>query len=394
VTADIIPVPLPAPDEELRARPSPEEVAHTAAGIVGAVTPPGGLTAVQRAVLNAHVEAMTGVAIDMTTVVPIGPEDFAQGLRLRNEAFRVRMVQVMLLAEMLLVPIPLEVSARVETYAAWIGVADEMIQVVRRISNGSLGLALIDFERSGYFEHLLAEPPAHLHTRRALDDAWERACDDDELYARWAALELCPEGSLGLGVWRFYRARGFTFPGRPESAPPNLAQHDWVHVLADYGSTVESEIEVFGLISRANDDPQAFSLLAMVLGLFETGYLYGAAKGFFEYDRSHLSRDADRMAVRLADAMYRGAILATHLNEHGRPDATDLLATDWFAHADRPIEDVRAEYGLPPRSPAAIAAGSTTAWEPGGISPFQYEHGRAVATAEGRDYDSFGAKPA
>ena len=148
-------------------------------------------------------------------------------------------------------------------------------------------------------------------------------------------------------MWRFYRARGFTFPGRPESAPPNLAQHDWVHVLADYGSTVESEIEVFGLISRANDDPGAFSLLAMVLGLFETGYLYGAAKGFFEYDRGHLSRDVDRMAVRLADATYRGAMLATHLNETGRGSkATDLLATDWFAHADRQLDEVRADYGL------------------------------------------------
>ena len=152
--------------------------------------------------------------------------------------------------------------------------------------------------------------------------------------------------------------RGFTFPGRPQSAPPNLAQHDWVHVLADYGSTVESEIEVFGLIARANDDPSAFALLAMVLGLFETGYLYGAAKGFFEYDRGHLSRDVDRMAVRLADATYRGAMLATHLNETGRGSkATDLLATDWFAHADRPIEEVRADYGLLPRSAAAIDGG-------------------------------------
>jgi len=196
-------------------------------------------------------------------------------------------------------------------------------------------------------------------------------------------------------VWRFYRARGFTFPGRPESAPPNLAQHDWVHVLADYGSTVESEIEVFGLISRANDDPSAFALLAMVLGLFETGYLYGAAKGFFEYDRGHLSRDVDRMAVRLADATYRGAMLATHLNEAGRGSkATDLLATDWFAHADRQLDDVRAEYGLLPRSDAAIAAGSRTAWEPGGISPFQYAHGRDVAHAEEHEYDSYGAEPA
>jgi hypothetical protein len=328
-------------------------------------------------------------------VAPLGPEQFAEALRHRNQAFRERMVQIMLLGEMLLVPIPREVSERVETYAAWLGVGDDMIQVVRRIANGSLGLALIDFERSGYFEQMLAEPPEHLHTSRALDEAWEAACSDDELHARWAALEHCPEGSLGLGVWRFYRARGFTFPGRPESAPPNLAQHDWVHVLADYGSTVESEIEVFGLISRANDDPGAFSLLAMVLGLFETGYLYGAAKGFFEYDRGHLSRDVDRMAVRLADATYRGAMLATHLNDAGRGSkATDLLATDWFAHADRPVDAVRAEYGLLPRSEAAIAAGSTTPWEHGGISPFQYAHGRDVAHAEEHEYDSFGAEPA
>ncbi len=306
MTSEITPVPFPSSEEEWTNRPDADEVRITVAAITAAVTPPDGLTEVQRAVLNAHVASMTEHPVDVTTVPPLGPEEFAEALRYRNQAFRERMVQIMLLGEMLLVPIPPEVSQRVETYAAWLGVGDDMIRVVRRIANGSLGLALIDFERSGYFEQMLAEPPEHLHTSRALDEAWEAACSDDELHARWAALEHCPEGSLGLGVWRFYRARGFTFPGRPESAPPNLAQHDWVHVLADYGSTVESEIEVFGLISRANDDPSAFSLLAMVLGLFETGYLYGAAKGFFEYDRGHLSRDVDRMAVRLADATYRG----------------------------------------------------------------------------------------
>ncbi len=164
-------------------------------------------------------------------------------------------------------------------------------------------------------------------------------------------------------------------------------------MLADYGSTVESEIEVFGLISRANDDPQGFSLLAMVLGLFETGYLYGAAKGFFAYDRGHLSGDVDRMSIRLADAMYRGAMLAWHLNDTGRGDATDLLGTDWFAHADRPLDEVRADFGIPPRSAKAIAAGSKTPWEPGGISPFQARHGREVADADGRPYDAYGAEP-
>jgi hypothetical protein len=304
------------------------------------------------------------------------------------------MVQGMLLAEMLLVPIPAEVTAHVEEYAAHLGVDDEMMRVVRRIANGSLGLALIDFERSGYFETLLADAPAHLHLSETLDDAWERCCADDELYERWAALERCAPGTLGRRVWEFYRARGFTFPGRLGSAPPTLAQHDWIHVLADYGSTVESEIEVFGLISRCNDDPEAFALLAMVLGLFETGYLYGAARGFFAYDRGHLSRDVDHMAVRLADAMARGARLAWHLDDTGRSDRTDLMAVDWFAYADVPVDELRADLGLPPRSERAIASGSKTPWEPGGISPFQYEHGRAAAEAEGTGYDPYGAAPA
>ena len=386
-------VPAPAAGEELRTPPDPEEVGRIAAGVATAVAPADGLTVVQRAVLNALIESMTGADVDVSEVAPLGPEEFGEAMRMRSLVFRTRMVQLMLLGEMLLVPLPSEVTARVESYAHTLGVADDMLRVAHRVASGSLGLALIDFQRSGYFAQML-EDGEHLHTAAALDDAWQEAVDDPALAARWATLEHCPDGSLGQGVWRFYRARGFTFPGRPGSAPPRLAQHDWVHVLADYGSTVESEIEVFGLISRANDDPRGFSLLAMVLGLFETGYLYDAAHGFFGYDRGHLSRDADRMAARLADAMYRGAMVGWHLDDLGREAETDLMATDWFAHADRPLDEVRADLGLLPRSARAVAAGSTTPWERGGISPFQFEQGRAAAAADGRVYESFGAAPA
>jgi hypothetical protein len=390
----IEPVPLPSAADVNLVPPTADEVQVIARGMASAAAPTEGLTTVQRAVLEALTESMTGVAVDLTDFEPIGPKQYAEALARRDAAFRTRMFQAMLLAEMLLVPIPPSVSARVEEYGAHLGVGDDMLQVVRRIANGSLGLALIDFERSGYFDQLVQRAPDTLHLPEALDDAWQLSCADDVLYSRWAALERCAAGTLGRGVWEFYRARGFTFPGHAGSAPPTLAQHDWIHVLADYGSTVESEIEVFGLISRCNDDPQAFSLLAMVLGLFETGYLYGAARGFFEYDRGHLSNDADRMAVRLGDAMARGARLAWHLNDTGRGDRTDLLATDWFAYSDVPVDDVRADLGLPPRSERAIAAGSTTPWEAGGISPYQATQGRAAAEAEGRAYDAYGASPA
>lgn len=158
-----------------------------------------------------------------------------------------------------------------------------------------------------------------------------------------------------------------------------------MHVLADYGSTVESEIEVFAFIARANDDPRAFSLLAMVVSLFETGYLARGA-GLFEYDRGHLK--SAEMAVRLADAMRRGALCAA-ANE-----GIDLLGVDWFEHADRSIDEVRAALGVVEKSERAVGSGSVGPWEPGGISPYQFEAGRRAAAASGMDYDSFGALPA
>ena len=384
-------VPLPDARTVNLVPPDLEEIHLMVRGVATAGAAPGGLTEVQRHVVNATVEAMSGHVVDVGGMDPLGPRDFAEAMARRNLQFRGRMVQLMLLIEMLLTPLPPEVTARVQEYAEALGVHEDMLRVTHQIARGSLGLALVDFQRSGYFEQMLEQPPDHLHVQHALSDAWEGCADDPELAGRWAALADCPVGSLGHGVWRFYRARGFSFPGSPGSAPPTLAQHDWMHVLADFGSTVECEIEVFGFISRANDDPSGFSLLAMVIGLFETGYLFNAAKGFFEYDLGHFSRDAEHMAIRLADAMARGANAAWDLNLHGRPSDVDFLGVDWFEYADWPVSQVRRYFGVPPKSQKAIDCGSVTAWEPGGISPFQYARGWDLAEAEGAVYDSFGA---
>src|SRR6266496_5029399 len=159
-------------------------------------------------------------------------------------------------------------------------------------------------------------------------------------------------GTLGRGVADFYRDRGFAFPGLPGSAPPLLAQHDWAHVLAGYGTALENEIEVFGLMARANDDPRAFSLLAMVVSLFETGYLATGA-GLFEADAGHLHESG--MAYRMADAMRRGALTT---------GSHDFLDIDWFTIADRPVPVVRDEIGLVPKDASALAAGSAGPWQP------------------------------
>ncbi len=379
-----MPVPLPAPDVAKLTPPDAAEVRLIAGAVAAAVAPGGQLTSLQRLLIEAMVESMTGFVVPANHVPRISAEEFARALADRDEPFRHRMVHFMLLGALVLVPLPEEVVQRVENYARELCIDDSMLRVANRYAHGSLGLALIDFQRSGYMETWDATHAEALHTSSALNDAWDECVTDDALAQQWESLRALPEGTLGREVVKFYDARGFVFPGRPNSAPVLLAQHDWVHVVAGYGSTVESELEVFGLIARANDDPRGFSLLAMVISLFETGYLASGA-GLFRYDRGHLSHEG--MAVRLADAMRRGALVGAHA---GGPD---LLNIDWFLHAARPVEDVRTELGIVPKAEHAIEVGSVTPWERGGISPFQYECGRQAAETAGRVYDAYGASP-
>jgi hypothetical protein len=365
--------------------PTEEEVLRTSGAFATALGGPSRLTAVQAVSIAAITHSMTGYGFDLAALPATTPDELAQTLAERAEPWRTRILHVMLIGALLLEEIPRDIQSNIEAYAAALGVHDDMLEVTRQLSVGSLGAALEDFQRSGYEGEWTQT--ASLQTQQHLDSAWDLVEDDPALAARWADLENCAAGSLGLAVFEFYDARGFAFPGAPGSAPPLLAQHDWVHVLADYGSTVESEIEVFSFLATANEDPRAFSLQAMVLSLFETGNLATGA-GLFEADTGHLSDLGDAMAFRMGDAMRRGFLCGT------RSGGDDLLGIDWFSHADQSLEDVRRQFHIVPKRQDAWEAGSVTAWEQGGISPFQFANGKAVAEAAGRRHRTYGASPA
>ena len=358
--------------------PDAEEARLLARGVMSASAPPGGPTDLQRALTAAPVEAMTGFSLDAAPE-PITPREFAERLAARDEAFRTRMVQQMLLGALVLRPFPPAVAAQVQAFAAELGVDDGMLHIAQEFAAGTLGLAALDFDRNGYTSEWAEGTHEALHTTAPLADAWEQSVHDADLAARWCALETLPEGTLGRRVADFYRARGFVYPGHPGSAPPLLAQHDWVHVLANYGTRVESELEVFAFIARANDDPRAFSLLAMVVSLFETGYLRSGA-GLFESSPGQLSRDG--VATRVADAMRRGARVE---------GSVDFLAVDWFELAPLTLAEARAQFGIVSKAERAEQAGSVGPWEPGGISEFQWGAGQQLARVQDRPYEPFGA---
>ena len=248
---------------------------------------------------------MNGHPVTVTSSPVMTAAELASALARRDLGFRSRVVQVMLSARVVRHPLPDDVAENVATFAGELGCRRDGRRP-REFAAGSLGPRGTRLQANGYEGTWNeADSATALHSTQVLHDAWAFSADDPELSPRGGRPSRhCPRRPRSQGVGDVPGPR-VHLPGTRGSAPPLLAQHDWVHVLADYGTTVESEVEVFGLIARANDDMHACSLLAMVISLFETGYLATGA-GLFEASPGHFS-SSPQMAVRLSDAMRRGA---------------------------------------------------------------------------------------
>jgi hypothetical protein len=334
-------------------------VTLVARGIATAVAPEGGLTDVQADLLEAIASALTGVDVDYRGLEPLAPEQLAAVLRGRELGYRQRIVHHMVLGELVLRPLPTIVAHRVAKYADALDVRDDFVRVARRYAQGAYGLAWMDLQRNGFVEHVRdagAMAPAPGTTPFARDDP------DPELAARWLAFADLPRDTLGYAVWDMYDGRGFGFPGTPGGAPRYLAQHDFVHVLADYGTNLKGEIEVFGFIGRADPDPKGFAWLATLIGLFETGYI--KETGFFSRNVRERNVRAPGMHTRIADAIRRGREVCERNN-------LDLFEVDYYELAGRPVEEVRDTLAVPGKSAPAIDAGSPGLFDLEGMSEIQ-----------------------
>jgi hypothetical protein len=350
-----------------------EEVTLVARGIATAVAPESGITDVQADLLAAIAQALTGVSVDYRCLDPLGPVEFAEVLGPRDREYRQRIVHHMVLGEMVLRPIPTVVAHRVAQYADALGIQDDFVRVARRYAQGAYGLAWKDLQRSGFVEHVRdagdpGDGPAAgaRGARPGRPDAFAPAEVDPQLAEIWLGFADLPAGSLGRSVREMYDGRGFELPGTPGGASRYLAQHDFVHVIADYGTNLRGELEVFAFIGRANPDPKGFAWLATLTGLFETGYI--PTTGFFDRDLSQRVVQSPGMQHRLADAIRRGKVVCTSYGI----DLFDF-SVDYYAMAPRPVDEARERLGIPPKGEAAIHAGSAGLFELAGMSDIQQQ---------------------
>ncbi len=217
---------------------------------VAASAPPQGLTSTQWLLMAALVPAMTG--FDATfDGIPIEPDEFARGLARRTMQFRSRIVQNTILLALILRPLPAAVAERAASFAAELGVQEDMLTLATEFAIGNYGLGAVGFDRNGYIAHWRPEDAAALHTSCTLSSAWELAVDDPALAQRWADLEdlplgharavgrralPCPRVRLPGSAWFGPTAAG---PARLGACPCRLRN-----------PTVESELEVFGELER------------------------------------------------------------------------------------------------------------------------------------------------
>jgi hypothetical protein len=341
-----------------------------ARGVASAVADGGVLTDVQASLLTEVTEALLDVRLDPHSLEPLDADELAAALADRSDDFRRRVVHQMVLGELILRPIPPDVARRVAAYADALGISDQFVRIARRYAQGAFGLAWLDLQHSGFVEHWENARTDQLKSTVKLEHQLAAGVEDRELAERWLGFRDLAPGTLGRCVWDMYRGRGFGLPGSTGGASAYLAQHDFVHVLADYGTNLNGELEVFSLIAAADPDPKGFAWIATLVGLFETGYVADA--GFFSANLEERRLDTVEMHVRVADAMRRGRELRERLS-------TDLLEVDYHERAERPVADVRDELGIDAKGPRAVASGSPGAFDLDGMSRIQ----RAYAASLG-----------
>jgi hypothetical protein len=162
--------------------------------------------------------------------------------------------------------------------------------------------------------------------------------EDPEMIGRFTRLQRAPEGSLGRSLWAHCTQHGLRLPGERGGIPERAIHHDVGHILAGYGTDSMGEILQSAFqAGYMRKDGFGFMLLGIIhwhMGIQITPVSEGVT-GYFDIDR-------------VMTALARGAAC--------KVDLSDPEQFDFWAFADKPVAQVRAELGITPLPEAQKAA--------------------------------------
>jgi hypothetical protein len=314
-----------------------EHATLVAGAVVAACRGRGWRSPLQPRLLHTLFNQLLEQDLDFETLAPLEATEVASALRSQEE--RTELIQLMCAIEILCNPVPADMEASVAAWAKALGVEEPSLVYLRDLARGEIAKSIQDMYRLNWIGDLDRRTPGFdallAHGGQA---AYARTVQEDPAQvARWAALAHCPTGSIGRHLSGFYQARGFLLPGQLGAANEAVAHHDWIHLLADYGTTPLGEIEVVSFQTSCTRTPGAVLGLLAALALFESGAM---AAGLLtqSFPREGLSHPGG--IERMAEAISRGKACNTDL----------LLDVDFFPLASESLEGLRSRFGIPPKS--------------------------------------------
>jgi hypothetical protein len=290
-----------------------------ARGLIGAAQVGDGPTPEQRRVVQGLLDGYFGVAADAATLESLSPEALAAAVG-GDDAKRV--VDLLVVIEYCRHggrAADADAQAdRAEEYARALGVDEPFLRVARDALQANLEMVMADWSR--YSDALPVEPEAPVA--------------DAALAERLRGLAACAPGTLGRGFYDFYDRWHLPFPGEDGGGSATLVPHDFSHVLAGYEPDPPSEIALQAMLTSATGFEHHFSGLVASLSLFESG----------TFDINDLTPkvgalDRPGATAELGEAFRRGAACTC-----------DFSSLDHLARVDEPLDDLRRECGISPRS--------------------------------------------
>jgi tellurite resistance protein len=278
-------------------------------------------TEAERALIEgvAHIHGAEVVADDLK---PVSLAEIARVLT--DPHRRKRAVQLAIVMALVEGTPERDTETTVRELASALGLDEEGIEVLYRVARGHAMLARIDmFRRVGRYIRGAKGFPGIM---RFVPTLLGFGPGDESLAVRYRALEACAPGTLGRALHEHFKENEFKLPGEPGGLP--MVFHDLGHVLSGYSTDPQGEIQQAafqaGFARRDGFSFLLFGILQFHVGMRITPVAKGH-RGLFDVPL-------------VLTALQRGASCKVDLTED----------FDVFAYKDRPLEQVRAELGIPP----------------------------------------------
>jgi tellurite resistance protein len=302
-----------------------KEVPYALRALRNVVASNGTVTPAERRFIEVIAE-LHGTTVDVASLTTIAPGEVAEVIVEPHR--RKRVVQLAAIAAMVEGDVTSAEVASVRQLAAALGVEEAALKVLDEISADHRLLTRFDMMRRmmGKVGGRAYREEGFAGIRKML--APLTGAEDSKVAWRYKSLGLLPEGTLGRAFWEHCTKNRFNVPGEKGGIPERLVFHDFGHVLAGYGTRPEDEIQQ-GAFQGGFIREDGFAFLMFVVIQFHLGVkvtpVTDGRTGLFDVPK-------------VLHAAQRGAACTVDLS-HG---------WDPFAVADAPLDQIRAEYRIPP----------------------------------------------